>query len=108
MSPAKDLGSDEEEHRAFLPQAAQSSSVEDDVPLPRRHAWRPLRHFRLILECFMAVALVGLLLRPPAFSCRSGRRSPVPECKHSSLFFFSLVFYLRYACFSLGFRLVFT
>lgn len=86
MSPAKD-GSDEE-HLAFLA-AAQSTPGDDDVPPPRRHAWKPVRHLRLIIECAMAVALVVLLVRPPSFSCRaSGRRSPVPECEFYPLCFF--------------------
>jgi len=77
MSSTKDR--EGEEHQAFLP------PTHADDPLPRKRVWRnPTQYLRLALECAMALAIVGLLFRPPAALCnRGGRPTPIPQCEYT-------------------------
>ncbi|KAK0639570.1 hypothetical protein B0T16DRAFT_432338 [Cercophora newfieldiana] len=62
-----------EEHQAFLPPTHGESH------LPREKHWRrPTQYLRVVLECAMALTILGLLFRPPVCK-REGRPTPVPQ-----------------------------
>ncbi|KAK3393280.1 hypothetical protein B0H63DRAFT_457892 [Podospora didyma] len=76
MDSAKD--EHHEEHDAFL--VASQSGDEDLLPSRESELRKPRQYLRLMLECAMALTILGLLIFPPPFASRiEGRRSPVPR-----------------------------